>query len=115
MDAVLLAAGKGTRLRPLTVSRPKPMVPVANVPIMQYQLNLLEKAGVDRVIVAVEYLGNQIVEYLKGLDSGISFEFTDDNLRLGTAGAVGRLTDQTVIADGQAVAMSKHSGADAAH
>jgi mannose-1-phosphate guanylyltransferase len=94
MDAVLLAAGKGTRLRPLTVSRPKPMVPVANRPIIQYQLEILDRAGVDRVIVPVEYLGDQIIGYLQGLDSDISFEFTRDNLRLGTAGAVGRLADR---------------------
>ena len=94
MDAVLLAAGKGTRLRPLTVGRPKPLVPVANRPIMDYQLKLLGRAGVDRVIVPVEYLGEQIVEYLDGFDSDMSFEFTHDNLRLGTAGAVGRLADR---------------------
>jgi mannose-1-phosphate guanylyltransferase len=70
------------------------MVPVANMPIIQYQLHLLDKAGIDRVIVPVEYLGDQIVEYLDGLDSGLSFEFTFDNLRLGTAGAVGRLSDR---------------------
>jgi mannose-1-phosphate guanylyltransferase len=94
MDAVLLAAGKGTRLRPLTVSRPKPLVPVANEPIMRFQLILLERAGFDRVLVPVEYLGEQIVQYLKSLDTHLSFEFTFDNLALGTAGAVGRLADR---------------------
>ncbi len=91
MDAVLLAAGKGTRLRPLTVSRPKPLVPVANTPIIDFQIMLLERAGVNRVFVPVEYLGEQIVQHLESMDTALSFEFTYDNLRYGTAGAVGRL------------------------
>ncbi len=92
MDAVLLAAGKGTRLRPLTVNRPKPLVPVANRPIIHYQMRLLEEAGFDRVIIPVDYLGKQIVDYVESSDSGLSFEFTYDNLDLGTAGAVGKLS-----------------------
>jgi len=94
MDAVLLAGGKGTRLRPLTVGRPKPLVPVANRPIMEYSLRLLEKAGFDRVFIPVDYLGDQIVSYATSLDTALSIDFTFGNLPLGTAGAVVKLRDR---------------------
>ncbi len=93
MDAVLLAGGKGTRLRPLTVARPKPLVPIANRPIMGYQLDLLERGGFDRIFIPVDYLGERIVEYIEGLSTGMDFEFTHGNLSRGTAGAVGNLRD----------------------
>lgn len=94
MDAVLLAAGKGTRLRPLTVNRPKPLVPVANRPVMEYQLRLLENAGFDRVIIPVGYLADQIVSYVESFESGLEFEFSFDNIPLGTAGSVAKLRDR---------------------
>ncbi len=93
MDAVLLAGGKGTRLRPLTVGRPKPLVPIANRPIMGYQLRLIEEAGFERVFVPVDYLGEQIVRFTEGLDTDLEFQFTFDNLSRGTAGAVGNLRE----------------------
>ncbi len=94
MDAVLLAAGKGTRLRPLTVNRPKPLVPVANRPVMEYQLRLLEKAGFERVIIPLGYLGEQIASYAESFESELKFEFSFENIPLGTAGAVAKLRDR---------------------
>jgi NDP-sugar pyrophosphorylase family protein len=51
MQAVILAGGKGTRLRPLTLSTPKPITTIANKPFLYYQLELLKKAGVEEVIL----------------------------------------------------------------
>lgn len=64
MDAILLAAGLGTRLRPHTETTPKPLLPVRGRPILDWTLGALPPA-VDRVLVVVEYLGHQIEEYLK--------------------------------------------------
>src|ERR1700675_409410 len=65
MDAVILAAGLGTRLRPHTLHTPKPLLPVRGRPILDWTLGALP-ARVDRVIVVVYYLAEQIAEYLGG-------------------------------------------------
>jgi NDP-sugar pyrophosphorylase family protein len=70
------------------------MVPVANLPVIHYQILLLERAGFDRVFVPLGYLGDQIESYLNSLDVSIAFEFTYENIPLGTAGAVGRLSKE---------------------
>lgn len=61
MKAIVMAGGEGTRLRPLTVSRPKPMVPVCNRPVMEYVIALLRRYGVDTVIITLHYLAEDIV------------------------------------------------------
>ena len=65
MDAVLLCAGLGTRLRPHTLSTPKPLLPVRGRPILDWTLSALPKS-VDRIIVVVHYLAGQIEKYLQG-------------------------------------------------
>src|SRR6516162_7931303 len=64
MDAIILAAGLGTRLRPHTLSTPKPLLPVRGRPILDWTLGALPRA-VDRVVVVVNYLAEQVVAYLK--------------------------------------------------
>ena len=64
MDAIILAAGFGTRLRPHTLTTPKPLLPVRGRPILDWTLGALPKA-VDRVVVVVNYLAEQIEEYLR--------------------------------------------------
>ena len=63
MDAVMLVGGKGTRLRPLTMSAPKPMLPVAGVPVTAHMLARARDAGIDHVILATSYKAEVFAEY----------------------------------------------------
>ena len=63
MKAVIMAGGEGTRLRPLTSNCPKPMLPLANRPMMEHIVHLLLRHGVDEIVVTVAYLANQIRTY----------------------------------------------------
>ncbi|MFB0535592.1 MAG: NDP-sugar synthase, partial [Anaerolineae bacterium] len=56
MKAVVMAGGAGSRLRPLTIGRPKPMVPIVNKPCMAHILDLLKRHGITEVVVTVQYL-----------------------------------------------------------
>ena len=89
MKAVVLAGGRGTRLLPLTVYRPKPMIPFFNRPLMEYALLNLANAGVDEVYVLVGYLKERIIEYFgDGSEWGLEIHYSNkDNIKLGTAGA----------------------------
>ncbi len=87
MDVVILAAGRGTRLLPLTATRPKPMVPFLNRPLMDYSMSRLREITVHRVFILVDYLGHQIVSRYKNWN-GYEVVFTERNEPLGTAGAV---------------------------
>ena len=90
MQAVILAGGLGTRLRPLTEKIPKALVPVAGRPFIEYQIDVFRRYGVTDLIVCVGYLGHMIEEYLgDGRRYGVSvrYGYEGENL-LGTAGAV---------------------------
>src|SRR5947209_8337619 len=65
MDAIILAAGLGTRLRPHTLTTPKPLLPVRGRPILDWGLGALPRS-VDRVVVVVHYLADQVEAYLRG-------------------------------------------------
>ncbi|MHA1250457.1 MAG: sugar phosphate nucleotidyltransferase [Candidatus Helarchaeota archaeon] len=68
--AVVLAGGVGSRLRPLTSLRPKPLIPVVNKPMIHYAIDLLRYNGIDDIIIVVKYLGDQIKEYVNSKDWG---------------------------------------------
>ncbi|MDI1242651.1 MAG: NDP-sugar synthase [bacterium] len=89
MRALILAGGKGTRLRPLTVYTPKPVVPVLNRPFLTYQLDLLRKAGITDVTLSLSYQPDKIEDVLgDGSDFGVKLNFVTEPSALGTAGAV---------------------------
>jgi mannose-1-phosphate guanylyltransferase/phosphomannomutase len=89
MKAVIMAGGEGTRLRPLTCNRPKPMVPVVNKPVMEHILNLLKKHGFNDVAVTLQYMPEQIKEYFQnGKGHGINIKYYTEQIPLGTAGSV---------------------------
>ena len=60
MKAVVMAGGEGTRLRPLTSHRPKPLVPILNKPCMQHTIELLKRAGITDIVVTLYYLADEI-------------------------------------------------------
>ena len=94
MRALILAGGKGTRLRPLTVYTPKPIVPVVNRPLILYQLELLARVGVKDVILSLSYQPNKIEEVVgDGSEFGVNLKFVTEPSALGTAGAVGFALD----------------------
>lgn len=88
-EAVVLVGGQGTRLRPLTLSTPKPMLPVANVPFLTHQLTRLASAGVERVVLATAYRPEVFVEYFgDGSQWGIELAFATETEPLGTGGGI---------------------------
>jgi len=90
MKAILLAGGMGTRLRPLTVHTPKPIVPIFNRPFLQYQLDLLRQVpGIDEVILSLNYRPERIEEVFgDGSRFGIRIRYVVEPEPLGTGGAV---------------------------
>ena len=64
MRAMILAAGKGERMRPLTLHTPKPLIPVAGVPLIEYHLRALAQAGVTEVVINHAWLGDKIEAHL---------------------------------------------------
>lgn len=89
MKAFILAAGEGTRLRPLTYTIPKPMFPVCNKPVMEYTLELLKKYNINEVIINLHYRGNFIRNYFRnGNKWEMKIEYSPEKRILGTAGGV---------------------------
>jgi mannose-1-phosphate guanylyltransferase/phosphomannomutase len=90
MKAVIMAGGEGTRLRPLTSNAPKPMLPIANRPMMEHVINLLARHGFDEIVVTVAFLANHIKTYFgDGSEFGVTIRYADEPVPLGTAGSVG--------------------------
>ena len=90
MKAILLAGGKGTRLRPLTIHTPKPIVPIFERPFLHYQLDLLKRVPeIDEVILSLNYQPRRIEEIFgDGSSAGLSIRYVVEPAPLGTAGAV---------------------------
>ena len=121
MKAMILAAGKGTRVRPLTFDLPKPMIPVLGKPVMAYLIEHLAKYGVNEIMVNVSYLHEKIEDYFGeghqyGVQIGYSFEGHTNNEgevvpeALGSAGGMkkiqqfgGFFDDTTIVLCGDAV------------
>jgi mannose-1-phosphate guanylyltransferase len=88
MKALILAGGEGTRLRPLTLSIPKPVVPVVNIPFLRYQLGLLQQHGIVDVILSLGYQPSKIQAVLgDGSAIGTYLRYVVETSPLGTAGA----------------------------
>ena len=88
MQALILAGGKGTRLRPLTVYTPKPIVPVMNRPFLLYQLEILAKAGIRDIVLSLSYQPDKIEDLLgDGSDHGVNLTYVTEPTPRGTGGA----------------------------
>jgi len=88
MQALILAGGKGTRLRPLTVYTPKPIVPLMNRPFLTYQIEILARGGISDVTLSLNYQPNKIEEQIgDGSSLGASVRYVTEPAPMGTAGA----------------------------
>lgn len=106
MKAILLAGGKGTRLRPLTVHTPKPIVPIFNRPFLHYQIDQLRQVpDVDEVILSLNYQPRRIEEVFgEGEGLGLRVRYVVEPMPLGTGGAIryagDQLTDSVIVFNG---------------
>jgi mannose-1-phosphate guanylyltransferase len=105
MKAVILAGGEGTRLRPLTLSTPKPVAPVVDRPFLRHQLDLLSRAGVHEVVFSVAYRPERVqAVFGDGSDFGMHIRYAVEDTPLGTGGAVrnalDHLDERTIVLNG---------------
>jgi mannose-1-phosphate guanylyltransferase/phosphomannomutase len=89
VKAVIMAGGEGSRLRPLTCNKPKPMVPVAGRPILEHTLDLLKRHGITEVVLTLQFMPTAIMNYFgDGSEFGMRMRYVVENAPLGTAGSV---------------------------
>lgn len=108
MKAVVMAGGEGTRLRPLTINRPKPMVSLVDRPVIQHIIELLKIHGITEIIITVQYLANSIQDYYgDGSAHGITINYSLEEMPMGTAGSVKNaehlLTEPFLVISGDAL------------
>src|SRR3984957_7389628 len=95
MKAVIMAGGEGTRLRPLTSNLPKPMLPMANRPMMEHVVTLLREHGFEDIVVTVAFMANAIRSYFgDGSEFGVRMVYATEETPLGTAGSVRNAQDE---------------------
>ncbi len=96
LDAIIMAGGKGERLKPLTDSTPKPLLPVGGKPILEHNIDQLINYGVERFHITVNYLADRIINHFQsGEEKEITIKYIRENQPLGTIGAVGLINDFT--------------------
>ena len=95
MKAVIMAGGEGTRLRPLTSSQPKPMITLANRPMMEHIVRLLREHGFEEIVVTLAFLPQSIRTYFgDGEELGVRMVYATEESPLGTAGSVRNAMDE---------------------
>lgn len=108
VQAIIMAGGEGSRLRPLTCDRPKPMVPMLNRPVMEHTVELLKKHGITDIGVTLQYMPQEITGHFRdGSDLGVNMQFFVEESPLGTAGSVknasGFIKETFVVMSGDAL------------
>jgi len=108
MRAVIMAGGQGSRLRPLTCNRPKPLVPVCNRPVMEYAIELLRRHKIRTCLVTLHYLADEVMAYFgNGSEWEMRLLYSVEDEPLGTAGSIKRiqeyLTETFVVVSGDAL------------
>jgi len=89
IDAVIMAGGQGSRLRPLTLQTPKPLLKVGGKPIIEYNIDRLKAFGIKNVTISIKYLGEQLIDYFAdGKDRNMSIAYVEEDEPLGTIGSV---------------------------
>jgi len=103
LKALVLAGGFGTRLRPLSCTRPKMLFPVANQPLLDWTLKNLSKGGVDTVVLAVNYMAEALVRYLGPTKFDLGIIYSREERPLGTGGPIKKAAD--LLQDGDSFLM----------
>jgi mannose-1-phosphate guanylyltransferase/phosphomannomutase len=108
MKAVVMAGGEGSRLRPLTLGRPKPMVPIGNHPVMGHIIELLKRHGITDILVTLQYMADAIQDnFGDGKAFGANISYSIEEVPLGTAGSVklaeDRLNEPFIVISGDAL------------
>lgn len=89
MKAMILAAGRGERMRPLTDHTPKPLLPVLGKPLIEYHIERLAAAGIEQLVINYAHLGEMIQAYLQdGEHWGVSIRYSPENIALETGGGI---------------------------
>ncbi len=108
MKAVIMAGGKGTRLRPLTSNQPKPMISIVNKPCVEHIVNLLKHHGIEEIVTTLGFMPEVIEEYFgDGSEWGVKMEHSIEEEPMGTAGSVklaeDKLTERFIVVSGDAL------------
>jgi len=91
---MILAAGLGTRLRPLTLKTPKPLLKVGDKALIEYSISIFAKAGIRDIVINLHHLGNKIKEFLKdGSKYGVKISYSEEKEILGTGGGIRKTVD----------------------
>jgi len=89
VKAVIMAGGQGSRLRPLTINRPKPMVPLVDKPVMAHIVGLLRRHGFTEIVVTLQFMADRVQDYFgDGSNFGVHLHYSIEEMPLGTAGSV---------------------------
>ena len=91
MKAVILAGGQGARLKPITDYIPKPLIPINNTPILEWQIRYLKKFGINDIIICTGYKTDQIENFLNKKKFGVKVRFSIEKAPLGTGGALKKI------------------------
>jgi len=88
IDAIIMAGGEGTRLRPLTLDTPKPLLKVGGKPIIEYNVDRLREFGIRNLSISINYLGEQLISYFEdGSQKEMNIKYVEEETPLGTIGA----------------------------
>lgn len=102
-EAILLVGGQGTRLRPLTINTPKPMLPVAGVPFTVHQILRARDAGIERIVLGTSYRADVFKDFIADADLGIEVVIATEDEPLGTGGAIRHAAQHLTSADHEPV------------
>ncbi len=91
MKVVILAGGQGSRLKPITDYIPKPLIPINNTPILEWQIRYLKKFGINDIIICTGYKTDQIENFLNKKKFGVKVRFSIEKAPLGTGGALKKI------------------------
>ena len=108
MKAIILSAGEGTRMRPLTLTKPKTMLPVAGKPIIQYNIEALRECGIKDILIIVGYKEEIVKNYFKdGSEFGVNIHYATQSKLEGTANAISYgkdfIEDSLIILNGDII------------